>query len=340
MRWLDVVLVLLATAPLAAFAVAELDRRRDAADIDRAFRAEAVVSVSNLGTVRRLEIVPLVNWHAEDPRLRTEAGVSYLVRADELTVLFDLGLNAAGEDPPPLLANMRTLGIAPGDIDAVFLSHAHLDHVGGKRLADEGSFALTADQRGLADKPVFAPVPLLHPTASVRVVTAPQLIMPGIGSTGPIARRLFVGRIEEQALVVNVEGLGLVAIVGCGHQTVPRLLARIDAVFEPPLFGIVGDLHYPVPDGRLRMLGIDVQRRLASGDGPLAPIGAEDVTAELALLSNRLGLLAQGGHDTSDAVLTEAARLFGERYRRVVLGEPIVIEASGTPSPASGQPSP
>lgn len=340
MKRFAVVGLLVSLLPSAAFVVAEADRRRDAAAITEAFRSEVGTPVPRLGTVRRLEILPLINWHTDDPNLSTEAGVSYLVRADDLTILFDLGLNAAGSEPSALVANMNALAVELGDVDAVFLSHAHLDHVGGKRWADAGSFALTADQDGLSGKPVFSPVPLAHPNAAVSVIATPRAILPGIASTGPIARRLFVGRVDEQALVVNVEGLGLVAIVGCGHQTVPRLLTRIDATFREPLFGIVGDLHYPVPDGRLRILGIDVQRRLASGDGPLAPIGAEQVRAELEVLSDRLGVLALGGHDTSNDVLDKAEGLLAERFRRVIVGEPIVIEAASMPPLASVRSSP
>lgn len=337
---LDVLKRLLFWSLIAAVAFFEADRRLDASRFEARFREKPVEAIENLGSVQRLEIIPLVNWHADDPDLQTEAGVSYLVRADDLTILFDLGLNAEGQSPSPVLANMAALGIAPAEIDAVFLSHAHLDHVGGKQWAGEQSFALSPDQRALAGKTSFAPVRLTHPAAHVDIVDGPRALWPGIASTGPIGRRLFAGAVEEQALVVNVEGLGLVAIVGCGHQTVPKLLARIDAAFDGQLFGIIGDLHYPVPEGRLRLLGIDAQRRLASGGGPLSPISAATVTEELTLLSEQLGVLALGGHDTSDAVLAEAEAIFGARYRRVVLGEPIVIEAASPPSPGSSQSSP
>lgn len=71
---------------------------------------------------------------------------------------------------------------------------------------------------------------------------------------------------------MNVEGKGIVLIVGCGHQTIPKLLKRYDDVFDEPLYGIVGGLHFPVPEGRLKLLGLDVQRRLASGEGIFSPI--------------------------------------------------------------------
>ena len=56
----------------------------------------------------------------------------------------------------------------------------------------------------------------------------------GIGTTGTIPRQLAMGWIDEQALVVNVAGLGGVIIVGCGHQTVSDLLRRYDEAFSEP----------------------------------------------------------------------------------------------------------
>jgi hypothetical protein len=50
-----------------------------------------------LSPVRTLEVLPLVDWYAAQDDLETESGVSYLVRADGTTILFDLGLNRKGE---------------------------------------------------------------------------------------------------------------------------------------------------------------------------------------------------------------------------------------------------
>ncbi|MEN9417931.1 MAG: hypothetical protein RI988_1551 [Pseudomonadota bacterium] len=133
-----------------------------------------------------------------------------------------------------------------------------------------------------------------------------------------------MGRVDEQALVVHVAGRGLVVMVGCGHQTVPGLIQRLTSAFGEPLYGMVGDFHYPVPEGRLRIAGLDAQRLFASGDGPFKPITMVQAQAELGML-DRLQLLALGGHDTSDEVITWAAERFDDRFRQVKVGQAIVV---------------
>jgi 7,8-dihydropterin-6-yl-methyl-4-(beta-D-ribofuranosyl)aminobenzene 5'-phosphate synthase len=296
-----------------------------AAEVDREWRATKSEVVRNLGSTRRLEITPLVNWHGE-PGFATEAGVSYLVRTDDLTILFDVGWNEQGRSPSTLQRNMAKLGIAPSSIDAVFISHAHRDHVGGAEWERDRTFALGSPRIDLGGRQVWAPKPMRYPGARVAVTSRSQRLALALATTGTIARQLAMGRVEEQALVVNVEGHGLVVLVGCGHQTVPKLLERVRATFSHRLFGLVGDLHYPVPRGRLSAFNIDLQRRLASGAGPLSPIGMADVEREIALLKTQdLKLLALGGHDTSDEVLALAARRFGSSFEPVRVGRPIVI---------------
>jgi len=331
---LDVLGRLLFWAIVAAgsgFALAEYDRRRDAMAFEAAWAERPTPNVTSLGSVDRLEILPLVGWLTDKDDLRTEAGVSLLIKADDLTILYDFGLNAASETPSPLETNMEVLGVDPADVDAVFVSHAHRDHVGGKRWARAESFSSGTEHINLSGVKAWVPAELSHPTAELKMIDHPQILAPGIASTGPIARRLFIGPIEEQALLIHVRGRGLIAIVGCGHQTVPKLLTRIDESFEEPLYGIVGDLHFPVPEGRLRMLGIDVQRRLASGDGPFAPIGEEAFRAQAELLAERLSMAALGGHDTSDAALDHFEGLMGERFERLQVGTRVVLEAPALP---------
>ncbi|MES2952183.1 MAG: hypothetical protein V4858_26960 [Pseudomonadota bacterium] len=133
-----------------------------------------------------------------------------------------------------------------------------------------------------------------------------------------------MGRIDEQAMVIHVAGKGLVAIVGCGHQTVPKLLAQIQRDFKVPLYGIVGDLHYPVPSGRRSFMGLNLQRLLASGEGITQPITMEQIQAEMELLDrSNIQLLGIGGHDSSDEVIGMFAKRFGPRYRQVLVGSGI-----------------
>jgi len=176
------------------------------------------------------------------------------------------------------------------------------------------------------------PIAMTYPGITPETATDPTRIAAGVATTGTIPRKLFGGWIDEQALAINVEGLGIVLVVGCGHQTLPRLIERTEAVFDAPIYGIVGGLHYPVPHGRLTVAGfIDAQRRLGSGDGPLDPIDARDIDRELRLLEDRnVGLVSIGGHDSSDEVIADARARFGAAYHDLRVGEPIVVGAPAT----------
>src|SRR6056297_3602522 len=58
--------------------------------------------------------------------LTPDWGFAALVEAHGRKILFD-----TGSDGDILLKNMQKLGIHPAEVDEVFISHAHFDHVGG-----------------------------------------------------------------------------------------------------------------------------------------------------------------------------------------------------------------
>jgi metal-dependent hydrolase (beta-lactamase superfamily II) len=118
----------------------------------------------------------------------------------------------------------------------------------------------------------------------------------------------------------------LVIIVGCGHQTVSKILARANQVFSEPLYGLIGDLHYPIPEGRLSLLGINLQRYLASGEGPHKPITKDTMIKDIELLKQTgLQIIGLGGHDTSDEAIKYFSDSFGSGYRYVKVGSTISI---------------
>lgn len=339
MRWLK--RVLLGIAILLAVVVAlvgGLLEWRFAAGkraAERAWRGEAPARLHDVGVTRTLAILPLVDLNAASPELRAEPGVAYLVVTDRSTILFDVGGNLGDRDPSPLLANMRQLGISLADVDAVVLSHAHLDHVGGLRFARRGTFSLGRQQVDLSGKRVFTPVPMTYPGATPVTTHAPTVIAPGVATTGAIAGQLYMGPVDEQALAIRVEGKGIFLVVGCGHQSLDRLLARAAQLFAEPVYGVVGGLHYPAPQGRWRTAGLDVQRLVAFG--PFRGPTEADVERNVALLARRgPGWVSLSPHDSSDEAIAAFRRAFGERYHELRVGEWQVVAGAPPPSGKAG----
>jgi glyoxylase-like metal-dependent hydrolase (beta-lactamase superfamily II) len=66
----------------------------------------------------------------------------YLIRSGGVTVLVDTAVGPPGlwgwrpEREGDLLPGLAELGVAPGDVDAVFLTHVHIDHIGWNADAD------------------------------------------------------------------------------------------------------------------------------------------------------------------------------------------------------------
>ncbi len=118
-----------------------------------------------------------------------------------------------------------------------------------------------------------------YPTLTPIVSTQPTRIAEGVASLGTIAFAevfpvsLFRGLGREQSLAINVEGRGIVLISGCGHQGLEKMLARADALFEQPVIGVVGGLHY------LEATAADLQpevERLAALDPQLVGLSPHD----------------------------------------------------------------
>ncbi len=288
---------------------------------DRVWSAARYDTLQDVGAVRRLSILPLIDSKTAQDDLAGEPGVAYLVRADDTTILFDVGLNRHGEHPSPLLRNMQALGVTLEEIDFFVFSHLHLDHVGGIKQQRQRTFALSGEPTSLAGKTALVPTPMTHPTAQVEVVEGPSVITPGVVSLGPIPRQLFfMGWTPEQSLAVNVDGKGIVLISGCGHSTLQRIISRAEMLFDEPIYGIVGGLHYPVSGSRR-------QRAVATGKWPWIPITREDVQTSIADLHRRRPrLVSLSPHDSCDWTLEAFREAFGESYQELLVGREIVID--------------
>jgi len=300
-----------------------LGRRR----ADEAWASARYPKLKDVGAVKRLAILPLIDWYTAREGLVGEPGVSYLIRTDDTNILFDVGFNQREEHPSPLLRNMAALGVDVAGIDVLVISHAHEDHVGGVSHMVQRTFALSGQPVDLKGIPAYVPVPLSNPTVQVTVVGGPRVIAPGVASMGTIPRQLFfLGWTPEQSLAVSVEGKGIVIIVGCGHSTLQRIVDRAEMLFDEPIYGVVGGLHYPVTASRDVKFGLPLQRILGTGKWPWDPINRQDVETAIAYLQRRNPqLVALSPHDSCDWSIGVFRRAFGAAYQDVQVGKEIIV---------------
>jgi len=152
--------------------------------------------------------------------IRSDWGFSSLVEIEgRKKILFDTGGNGT-----ILLENMKKLDVEPDEIDSIFISHAHFDHVGGlSTFLDQNS-----------DVTIWIP-PSFRGVKRGRVVkiTEPEEIDSGVYSTGELSG-------IEQSMAVKTD-VGLVLIVGCSHPYMGDILDAARQFGE--IYGIIGGLH-------------------------------------------------------------------------------------------------
>jgi 7,8-dihydropterin-6-yl-methyl-4-(beta-D-ribofuranosyl)aminobenzene 5'-phosphate synthase len=225
----------------------------------------------------RLEAPLLEEGYAADSPF-AEHGLSFLVTVfvDEQrhSLLLDTGATVGG-----VVHNLRALGVNPREIEAIILSHGHFDHTTGlsglaRELSPLPPLLVHPDcwlKRRVA---VPGQQPRELPTtnrervraAGFEVVEQRQPSLPLGGSllvtgeierTTPFEQGMAVHQalrgeqwvadpliLDDQALVVNLRGQGLVVITGCGHAGVintiryARKLTGIERVYA-----LIGGFH-------------------------------------------------------------------------------------------------
>ncbi|MFW5984855.1 MAG: MBL fold metallo-hydrolase [Halanaerobiaceae bacterium] len=146
-------------------------------------------------------------------------------------ILFDTGAKWS-----VLKNNMRKLNIKQNQIDEIFISHPHWDHVGGlPQLLQDNEEIITyipPSCYNYTDK-LSSSFPEIYQQENVESIEHADTIHEGIYSTGELDN-------IEQSLVIKTDK-GLVIITGCSHPGVGKILDTASQFGE--LYGLIGGLH-------------------------------------------------------------------------------------------------
>jgi 7,8-dihydropterin-6-yl-methyl-4-(beta-D-ribofuranosyl)aminobenzene 5'-phosphate synthase len=163
-------------------------------------------------------------------------GFAALVRAAGHTMLFDTGSNGR-----VLLKNMAALGLSPGSVDLVFVSHPHWDHMGGLDSLLEVNPAVTVVVHEGFSKHLVRDLRTL--CAELVVVGAdPLQLSPGVFSTG-----MLDSEPPEQALVLDTGGV-TAAVSGCAHPGMERVVERGVRLLGKRIDWAIGGFHLMYAD--------------------------------------------------------------------------------------------
>ena len=206
--------------------------------------------------------------------LLAEHGLAVHIRLGEAgrEILLD-----AGKTKVSLVHNLSRLGIDPGAVDQVVISHGHSDHTGALLEFLE-----------LVGRPI--PV-VVHPDAFLErwferpdgtrqgpwqqdreaweaagadVVTldGPYQLAPGCLATGPVPRRTAFEKVmssalcrkgeelvndpihDDQSIVINVRGKGLVVVAGCAHSGIVNTVLYAQEISNVErVWAVLGGFH-------------------------------------------------------------------------------------------------
>jgi 7,8-dihydropterin-6-yl-methyl-4-(beta-D-ribofuranosyl)aminobenzene 5'-phosphate synthase len=215
--------------------------------------------------------------------LIAEHGFSVLVTVTkaghEHRFLFDTGAS-----PDGVAENMRRLGIDAGSVEAIVCSHGHFDHTTGIegmiRAVGRANMPVLIHPHFWRRRRILLPGrdPLEIPTTSRRALTEagfdiieeqqPSFLFGrSVLVTGEVPRttgyepgfppqQAWAGGgwqpdplvLDDQALIINVGGKGLVVITGCGHAGVVNIARYAERLTGgTPLYALLGGFHLNGP---------------------------------------------------------------------------------------------
>ena len=271
--------------------------------------------------VKKVELTVLVEDSANPtkPDLSAKHGLSFFVKAKtsdgEVSLMMD-----TGPSPDVLLHNVDLMGIDLRKTEVVMLSHAHYDHTGG--LIE----ALKRMEKGV---PVVAHPKIFDPKFKVKpslkfigtsfkpsdveavggmllLVAGPVKIADGIMATGEVERKVAFEKVEgfwtvdngrfvedimpdDQALIINIEGKGLVVVAGCAHSGIINTIKHAQNITGADrVYAVLGGFHLvKADDKRIQATVNELLKLDLNFIGPCHCTGSKAVNKIAEALGNR-----------------------------------------------------
>jgi len=277
---------------------------------------ERLQRITDFGYTKKFELIPLVeNLYGNNELkkgINIAAGVSYLIRTDRATILFDTGFDLDSTSYV-LRYNLDKLGIDISEIDYIVISHNHSDHQDGWRWINNKTFVNSNNENILSKIKIYVPSDKLDLKIASNFSHDPVKISEGVFTMGIIEAPLFdVPLTQEQSLMFNVQDKGIIIVTGCGHQTVEKILQRYDKLVDTPVYGILGGLHLLV-QGKYSFI---------AGLLPWEPFTILDVNKKIELIKNRnIKLIGLSTHDSTPNTIEAFKTAFPGEYKELKVGD-------------------
>ena len=184
--------------------------------------------------------------------MRTDWGFACLIEGLDKTIIFD-----AGRYDDLFMTNLSKLKVDPHQIDDLFISHDHPDHIGGTlKLLD---IRHDIDISLVHSFPSGFKSAIKKMGANVIETDQPCIVSAHCLSTGEM--QSFVK--NEQALVIRTDE-GSIILTGCAHPGVVEIVERAQQITRQNVLLVMGGFHLLMDDAssirtkaaRLKGLGV------------------------------------------------------------------------------------
>ena len=245
--------------------------------------------------VKNVQITVLIEdtKNSAKPNLHAKHGLSFFITAaidnKKVTMLMDTGSSSE-----LLLHNINVLDVNLEDVNAVVLSHGHYDHTGGlidalkhikKRVPVIGHPIVFTPKLGMMPHIRLIGAPFMcsdvESNGGVPILTIdPVKIADGITTTGQVPRTTNFEHVkgfwtihdarlvddivlDDQSLVIDVEGKGLVIVAGCAHSGIINTIKYAQKITgNSKVYAVLGGFHLVSLDDKSIQATVDKLKKI------------------------------------------------------------------------------